>query len=169
MEPFKFNTCYTWGLKYLPTGHSFEPNDIRKWAIDNGLVLLKEQLISEERITNIKKYLSPEDMLSLVLHIVKDSEINQLYYFEQFLIHFSTIIKKNWEIKITGWEAEPNRWDKDHNILGFWNFHIFFWFSDIEEELTTYTHSRVLTKIFSEYSLRLPHEFEKSIDEDGAI
>jgi len=142
---------------------------MRKWAIDNGLVLLKEQLITEERINKVRKYLSPENMLSLVLRIVKEPETNQLYYVEQILIPFSTIIKKNWGIQITGWEADPQMWDKDHNILGFWNFHLFFWLLDLDEELATYTHSRVLAKTFSEYSLHLPAEFEKSSDEDGAI
>lgn len=96
-----------WGLEFLPKDIIPTWGNIREWAFEQNLIYESEfQLITLERIKELRKHFVHEDRLSILIHLYKDSS-GKLEYLEYPYLPIKTLIKRAIEVEIVYWQMIP--------------------------------------------------------------
>ena len=148
-----------WGSEYLPGDIILSLTEIRKWAFEHGLIADPDfQLITEERVKELKKVFSLEDKLMILIYLDKDEQ-GELFYLEGPFVPVATLIKRRLEIDLVWWQMRPTITDRYGNVKEYGYVRFGFWIPGVtEEELYSESMAKIVTKKFRNLTEELNHE-----------
>ncbi len=158
-----------WGGEYLPGDIIPTLENIRKWAIDQGMIWEAEsQFIGDERYKDLSKYFDVEDKMLLLISLYRDSS-KRLCYLEYPYLPVRTLIKKDKEVEIIYWQIRPNRWDAEGNVLSYGEVRFGYLLPDIlGEEFCAISTAKLIVKKFLDLSEKLAPHYGKKEMQNGA-
>lgn len=158
------------GLEFLPKDIIPTWGNIRGWAFKHKLIQDPEsQLITLERIEELKKHFVYEDNLSILIHLYKDSS-GKLEYFEYPYLPVKTLIKKAIEAEIVYWQMVPTALGANGTIKEYSEVHFGFWYPSIgSEEFQSISNARLIVKKFRELFNKLPGVYQKNKLNNGIL
>ncbi len=168
-KPF-FSGLSFWGSEFLPKDIVPTWGNVRGWAFKNDLILEPElQLITSERIEELRKHFVYGDRLSIIIHLYKDSS-RKLKYFEYPYLPIKTLIKRGKEVEIVYWRMIPALWNANGKIKKYGEARFGFWYPNItSEEFQSISNSKLIIKKFEEFFYQLPDIYKKKISKDGIL
>jgi len=112
-----------WGSEHLPEDLPLDLNEIRRWAIESGLVFDEGQLLTGERVEKLKTVFTEEE-LRVAIIIERNKE--GLMYLEQPYVPLSALVKRGVLVELVWWRLMPKSWDssgvREYGTVrfGFW-------------------------------------------------
>ena len=97
---------------------------MRAWAIEEAMAIEEDQFITDDTVAEISKVFTPEDDLSLAVHVTRTT--NGDIYLEYPFVPMNTLVTRDLEIELTYWAMEPDPrragGHSDHHGVrfGFW-------------------------------------------------
>ncbi|MBA7611101.1 hypothetical protein ES703_18317 [subsurface metagenome] len=163
------------GLEVLPKDLIPNWGNIRGWAFKNNLIWEPElQLITSERIEELRKHFVYEDRLSIIIHLYKDSS-GKLEYLEYPYLPIKTLIKRAIEVEIVYWQMIPiqmipTTWNINSSIKNFGEVRFGFWYPDISsEEFQSRSNAKLVVKKFEDLFYQLSENYIKKKLSNGVL
>jgi len=163
------------GLEFLPKDLIPNWDNIRGWAFKHKLILEPEsQLITSEKIEELRKHFIHEDKLSIIIHLYKDSS-GKLEYLEYPYLPLKTLIKRAIEVEIVYWQMIPMQmipttWNINSSVKNFGEVRFGFWYPDISsEEFQSRSNAKLVVKKFEDLFYKLPENYIKKKLSDGVL
>jgi len=173
-HPF-FSGLVFWGSEFLPKDIVPTWGNVRGWAFKNDLILEPElQLITSERIEELRKHFVYEDRLSIIIHLYKDSS-GKLEYLEYPYLPIKTLIKRAIEVEIVYWQMIPMQmipttWNINSSIKNFGEVRFGFWYPDISsEEFQSRSNAKLVVEKFEDLFYQLSENYIKKKLSNGVL
>lgn len=158
------------GLEFLPKDLIPNWSNIRGWAFKQNLICDPEfQLITSERIEELRKHFVYEDRLSIIIHLYKDSS-GKLEYLEYPYLPIKTLIKRAIEVEIVYWQMIPTTWNINSSIKNFGEVRFGFWYPDIAgEEFQSRSNAKLVVEKFEDLFYQLSENYIKKKFSNGVL
>ncbi len=158
------------GLEFLPKDIIPTFGNIRNWAFKQNLIYEPElQLITSERIEELRKHFVYEDGLAILIHLYKASS-EKLDYLEYPYLPIKTLIKKAIEVEIVYWKMIPTSWDINGNIKNYGEVCFGFWYPNIAgEEFCSISNAKLVVEKFKDLFYQLPEIYVKKKLSNGVL
>jgi hypothetical protein len=168
-HPF-FLGLILWGSEFLPKDIIPTWGNVRGWAFKHKLIWDPEaQLMTSERIEELRKHFVYEDRLSILIHLYKDSS-GKLEYLEYPYLPVKSLIKKAKEVEIVYWQMVPPAWIADGTIKEYGEVRFGFWYPDISsEEFQSRSNAKLIVKKFRELFNKLPGVYIRNKLNNGIL
>ncbi len=168
-HPF-FSGLVFWGSEFLPKDIIPTWGNIRGWAFKNNLIWEPgSQLITSERIEELRKHFVYGDNLSVLIHLYKDSS-GKLEYLEYPYLPIKTLIKRAIEVEIVYWQMIPTTWNINSSIKNFGEVRFGFWYLDISsEEFQSRSNAKLVVEKFEDLFYQLSENYKKKKLIDGVL
>lgn len=159
-----------WGSEFLPKDIIPTWGNIRGWAFKNNLIWEPEsQLITSERIEELRKHFVYGDNLSVLIHLYKDSS-GKLEYLEYPYLPIKTLIKRAIEVEIVYLQMIPTTWNINSSIKNFGEVRFGFWYPDISsEEFQSRSNAKLVVEKFEDLFYQLSENYIKKKLSNGIL
>lgn len=168
-HPF-FSGLVFWGSEFLPKDIIPTWGNVRGWAFKHNLIWEPEsQLMTLERIEELRKHFVYEDRLSILIHLYKDSS-GKLEYLEYPYLPIKTLIKKAIEVEIVYWKMIPTLWNANGKIKKYGEVRFGFWYPDIRsEEFQSISNAKLVVEKFEDLFYQLSENYIKKKLSNGIL
>jgi len=164
-----FKKLALFGCEHLPADVPFSSLvELRAWAAKNGMLFCEDQLVLDDEVKAVCEVFATMGEINLAVQLFEIRKQNTLYY-EQVIVPTRPLISAGKKVAILSWTAEPNMWDSQHTVLGYWNFLISLWYPGLDVELLTTPYSRRIMDKLSSLSLNPDPHWDKISGEDQLI
>lgn len=164
------------GQEHIPGDLIPNLTNLRKWAIDEGLIYDPEfQFLNQEIVNSLSAIFASSDGIQIAIAIHEEG--GDPFYLEYPFLPVKSLIKRGVAVEIYYWKMRPTRWDKDGNITHFGEVRFGFLYPGCHKEICSVsTGKRVVEKfnvlydqLVDRYSVKIFDDGAKEITVDGAV
>jgi hypothetical protein len=165
-----FAACSLWGSGFLPRDILPSPGNIRRWAFESGLITEPDrQLLTQEDVELLHRFLDQRDRLALRLHIYRDSE-GSLSYFKRPHLPIRSLVRRGTEVQLVYWAMRPTVWTAERVIKEYGEVRLGFWCPGTSPlEFCSESTAKLVVAKFKDLYERLSDQCPSVVLDDGSL